>query len=136
MGAPLQTPPEIGWVCDNCNGVLWPTDETPRYVQIAVSNIQMCPGAPHPAPSGIWTLEQRHIDYPCEWEIFAEPYTLHYQVTPIAQMLNIKPWGEQDMWYFYGSLLGCATPTFVNQFVTCHPDINYGRFGSVVVTFP
>jgi len=134
MGSPVPTPPEVGDICPHCNGTLWPTDQTPKYVKVSVSNIQACPYAPHPSPHGIYILKQVQLQ-PCIWRATYPPYVLQYEIQEENEILEIVAYPLPQLEWFLASVSSCSLPLFTNLLINCNPYYNYGRYGSATVAF-
>lgn len=65
MGTPPGESPGSGF-CHECEGVLWAENKSPRYYQVTITGVQLCPLFPPPVPNGTFILHKRD-GRPCEW---------------------------------------------------------------------
>lgn len=117
---------EAGDECTHCHSVIF-NDVTPKYVEIVVSDIDVCPLAIGPAPDGTFLLTQREI--PCIWSLNLGRFTYSWRLTATNSVLTINE-GLQ-IWFAAETFTACID-TFVNDTFCANPQDD-GVNGTVTV---
>lgn len=109
MGTKTPGPPVIGDYCPECDGVLWPAGETPKFIHAELDGLVRCPEAEVDPPNGTWVLQQFEIT-PCY-------FTLETETMRAAIYVH----DEGDIIWVYKAI-PVVPSFFMAHFILCESD--------------
>lgn len=132
MGEDTEEDGPIGDHCDRCDNVLWPAEETPKFLKCEFEGIEKCPIGVPDAPNGGFILEQDD-GVPCIWRYSDDDYNIIYTLGATYSYLRAGTFfGLQFWFYFRHNILDICANGFTNTHIDCG-DLNCGKFGTGIV---
>lgn len=113
---------ESGDECPLCVESLF-NGTTPKYVEVDVFDLELCPGAPPLELNGTFLLTQTA---PCQW-LGGPPGVGMVWILNIGQSLFTIVSGP--VFFFSGVVAASCIDAFVNLIVNCNPPFQMGKNG-------